>query len=497
MILELGNLYTTVHGASPEEKEAIKEECRYRMHNWEFAKRKTIEKAKRANDQRKLEWARKWDGYQSLQPQPYKFPTGLVNKVANRLILEGADIKIDDMRYRPKPVDGPLSLKRFVEKRDYQVDAVKTALKKGRGIIKAPTGSGKTVIGAMLFAQLHVPTLIVVNKLVLIDQWKETLQDFVSLPKGYIGEVHGSEFNPSFVTIASTQTLLSKLKQSAHTFQKEILDIHPRGWGMFIKDECHGLGADGEYQVAMNCPSYYRFGFSATPLSRKDANLRVIAALGPLLCDVSHEELIEKGKLAEPEIKFVPVGRKYFDKWMDYQKVYRKGIVYNEERNDKITDIAVEEALKGKKVLVFVDLIDHGTILEADLIDKEVTHVDDEPGAEGVFVHGQHKKRETLINAFKDDNSYVDILVATEGLIGEGFDYKGIDVVIVADGGKSSIQTIQKIGRGMRVKDEKNKVKIYDFADRCKYLADHSRRRYDIWSRLGYDIDISETHYLV
>jgi ERCC4-related helicase len=110
------------------------------------------------------------------------------------------------------------------------------------------------------------------------------------------------------------------------------------------------------------------------------------------------------------------------------------------------------------------------------------------------FVHGTHKDREQIFQGFKD--GHIRILIATEGLIGEGFDYKGINVVVVGDGGKSSIQAIQKIGRGMRVLPGKTEVLIYDFADRCKYLSDHSMQRSTIWMNLGYEVDLTDVPYL-
>jgi superfamily II DNA or RNA helicase len=215
----------------------------------------------------------------------------------------------------------------------------------------------------------------------------------------------------------------------------------------------------------------------------------VVAATGPLIYEMPAGELIEKGMLAKPIIKFLPVNQLYFDQYVKYIDVYREGIVRNELRNLRIVKLIKEQTLKRRKVLVFVDFIEHGEILQGMLELQKVMQADDHPFLESQFVHGEDKERDWKFSAFKHDEGMLNVLIATEGLIGEGYDYKGIDVVVIADGGKSAIQTIQKIGRGMRVMKDKKEVYIFDFADRCKYLQEHAKERINIWYSAGHDIE--------
>lgn len=506
MKIEIGPIHSLLHRMPGDVVDIIREECSYQMDNWMYARAKMIEKAQASGNNKELDYALSWDGRINLMYGKTQFPTGLVPKVIDRLQAEGHKLTIIDNRVAIKKRSS-IGYTTALEVRPYQQLAMEAAYKGERGIIKMPTGAGKTVVGSMLIGRLNTPTLILVTKKILIDQWYNELHKFLKLPNvtkdgsklECVGKVQGRTNEPSFITIAMIPTLQSWMKRDPSKIA-ELMGIHPEGWGMKIFDECHRLGAEKTYNVMMRIPTYYSIGFSATPLDRTDANLRVTAATGPVLYNTEPESLINTGHLAKPKIKFIQTDRLYFDHWEEYREVYKQGIVFNVQRNKMIADVAIRAAKDDKHVLVFVDMIDHGAMLYAEMLNEskgKKTPMKSTCFADfGLisFVHGTHKDREQIFQGFKDGQ--IRVLIATEGLIGEGFDYKGINVVIVGDGGKSSIQAIQKIGRGMRVLPGKTEVQIYDFADRCKYLSDHSMQRSTIWMNLGYDVDLTDVPYL-
>jgi len=79
------------------------------------------------------------------------------------------------------------------------------------------------------------------------------------------------------------------------------------------------------------------------------------------------------------------------------------------------------------------------------------------------------------------------IFIATE-ILGEGVDVPSLGMVILAGGGKSHIRLLQRVGRGMRPKeDEINRVDIVDFIDHgSRYLEQHSKERMRIYDQEGF-----------
>jgi superfamily II DNA or RNA helicase len=55
-------------------------------------------------------------------------------------------------------------------------------------------------------------------------------------------------------------------------------------------------------------------------------------------------------------------------------------------------------------------------------------------------------------------------------------------MIIFAAGGKSFIRTVQSIGRGLRLNENKQELKILDLADNLEYGLDHSNKRKAIYN---------------
>jgi superfamily II DNA or RNA helicase len=519
----MNNLWCELITNNEQLLDIAREESSYEVEGWEYIKKNKLEEAQKQGLPEGIRYWTEWDGRfgvykdatvtagMNAGSKEVWFPTGLLDRILLRFNLETTEqvAFLDNQRawdvYHEEP-----SYRPDFKPRDYQTECIDyiKANHITRGIIKSPTGSGKTILGAMLIKENYVPTLIIVDKTPLVDQWVEAIKTVISFDvirdkngkvirdaDTEIGVAQGkSNFNPSFITIVTQQSLNSWWKdwvtgKGEGTEWKTLMNLHGiGGWGQVIRDEVHHAGSPKGYDIMMQINAHNRWGFSATPDERQDQNLKQVACIGEIIYTIGAERLIAKEFLAKPDIHFLPTDRLTFE-WNDrYPKVYREGITYNTKRNQQIVHEACSRA-RGKSVLVFVDLIEHGKLLESMMQDTAPMY-----GIRAEFVYGNHPDRDAVFARFHSRET--NVLIATEGLIGEGYDYKAIDVVVIANGGKAAIRTIQKMGRGMRVTEIKRSVLVLDFADRCKYLGGHSKQRAHIWREWGFEPNISRTPWM-
>lgn len=510
-VIELTNIWCEMMTDNEQLLEIAEEECSYEVAGWEHIRKFKIQECKdklmqaeskgaRARIQESMKYWAEWEGRFGINREVRTskggkgiwFPTGLLDRILLRVSLEtDVTIPIKDKR-QPWDIHSELiKFKSSFKARNYQQECIDHIRKNHimRGIIKSPTGSGKTIMGAMLIKEHYVPTLIIVDKAVLIKQWKDMLLSTLDIQESEIGIVQGKRnFNPSYITIV-TQQSLNKWRKDFTDEWFMLMNLHGKDkWGQVIRDEVHHAGSPDGYDTMMQINALYRWGFSATPEDRQDQNLKQIGCIGDIIYSIGAEWLIAHEFLAKPLIRFIPTERLSFDWWDKYQHVYKEAIVNNLGRNRLILHQAGIASRKGS-VLIFVDLIEHGIILESLLMDTAPMY-----GYTVEFVYGNHTDREGVFSRFHSKETK--ILIATEGLIGEGYDYKDIDTVIIANGGKAAIRTIQKMGRGMRVTETKRTVDVIDFADRCKYLGAHARDRVAVWRQWKFDPDISAAPWL-
>jgi len=63
-----------------------------------------------------------------------------------------------------------------------------------------------------------------------------------------------------------------------------------------------------------------------------------------------------------------------------------------------------------------------------------------------------------------------------------GVDIKTISALVLAGSGKSSVKSLQRIGRVIRSSQNKDYSAVIDFYDQTKFLKKHSILRYKIYS---------------
>ena len=253
-------------------------------------------------------------------------------------------------------------------------------------------------------------------------------------------------------------------------YNLEVEDNHNYFANGILVSNCHHSAADSWYTVFNNFPNAsIRLGLTGTIDKTKPVQeMKLYACTGSVLTRVSNEYLINRGYSAKPKCILFKVDRPELGE-MDYPEAYQLGIVESADRNRMITAICDKETDSNNKVLVLVEHIEHGEILE-DAMQKLNKHV--------YFTNGQLSSdtREELLNRLR--NGQLDVLISSN-ILDEGIDVSGINAVVYARGMKSMRKLLQGIGRGLRLKEDGSPLRFYDFIDDMHLtLLNHSMDRY-------------------
>lgn len=418
-----------------------------------------------------------WDGKTHLfSSQREAFPAGLAQRTADYLRRwadsKGYDI---DVHVKRKPLPPPL-VESFelndIELRDYQLEAAKVLVEMGCGILDAATGSGKTEVLASVIRYIGRKALFLVPGKDLLFQTADRLESRLGIEVGRIGD---GIWNPKEITVAIVISLARIFTDKNHVNRKAMLDLLDEV-EVLIMDECHRIAAKTFYRVVNFCKAPYRFAISGTPLDREDgAALSVMAQSGPVIYKISNAELIDQGVLVPAEIDFHRITSPKIEpaegEILNYAKVYDRGITCNYIRNEIIMKKIKEFYDQGLTILVIVDKIKHGNILDNLLWGFQKDFIPHE------FLNGEDTsdKRIDVVNQVR--SGILRVVIATS-IFDEGIDIPQIDVIIIAAGGKARRRTIQRLGRGLRQGNKSGKLKVIDFYDNIHpYLFKHSKKR--------------------
>lgn len=419
--------------------------------------------------------AKIWDGHHHFLKIPsLKFPTGLLFIIIEYLKENNFEYEIIDERIRPEwPEIMPNKIDNIlngITLRDYQQHAILDAIEAERGIIEASTGSGKSEIAIGITKLIGLPTIFMVHTKDLLYQTQERFQKRLATTQ--IGIVGDEQFLPHNITIATVQTLGLKLKNEPAETKKFL-----NSFDILFQDECHHSSAMQHYTLGMYCHrAYYRWGLSATALRRDVlSNMKAMAVTGDTIYTKPTKNLQEEGYLSGIKIEMMNNDENIMgNKW---QQIYEDGIVRSLERNSKIVALANNHFKTGKRVMILVRQIAHGEVLQNMLVNKMHTPA--------IFLHGKHEawEREQIKDKFNRAGNFV--LIASN-IFSEGIDIPEIQVLIIASGGKSEWETIQKVGRGLRKKKTGKPLLLIDFKDSSKFLKEHSEERFEIYRKEGF-----------
>lgn len=414
-----------------------------------------------------------WDGRISLyKPAARSINIGLIPKVASFCKEMGYVLKADETvlrsfdnsEYDEEKVDAWLDSLTITDNKgevlefhQHQVDAIHQAIKQKRMVLLSPTSSGKSLIiycVARWFIENHQEgkVLIVVPTTSLVEQL-------------YLDIVTYSAKDPMLpLDFLCHRIYAGKDKQDKSRIYistwQSLYNLDPEWFKDFscvIIDECHNAKGNSLQKILDSCVNArFRIGTTGTLDDSKVNSLIIKAALGPIRKFVTTRELMDIGINAMLEIKNVIIDHDVSDRPVLAKMQYKDEISFienHQKRSEKIASIV--ENLEGN-VLVLFQHKSHGKkIVDSFRTDRKRVFL----------LHGDHPVEErTLIKRVMESETNI-VLVASYGIFSTGESVKNINHVVFGSPSKSRIRVLQSIGRGLRIKEGKTSVILWDIVD--------------------------------
>lgn len=422
-----------------------------------------------------------WDGFiDFFHRDGGRFLTGLLPEVLRTLKKHKIKPEIIDTRdfftWKYSKV-GPKFLRQWqpedekFDLYDYQVDAINSVIRNYRGLVKYPTGAGKTAIMAGIMKSLpdKCPTLFLTKGASLVEQ---NYHEMIKWGVPNVGRIYGKYKEPNFITCATTaKPTLQKLIPILPKFKALIVDeVH----------DCMSKIPKAAYKKMDGAVA--RIGISATPFKHGGTDVTqkfwTKGFFGPVLKTsttesgvITTKDLQDRDILSASEAHFYRIEepKLVHEPYMD---AVTMGIAENFYFLDIVKRLAM--SLKGRN-LILVDRIAQGDALHQMI-----------PNSYLIKGPTDLSERSEVFKKLKYDENATAIVM--QQIVSAGINVF-IHNLINAAGGKAIHTIVQRMGRGLRKAGDKEKLRYYDFIfDINDYLYKHSCQRIETLMKEGHEI---------
>lgn len=323
--------------------------------------------------------------------------------------------------------------------RDHQRGVIEAVSKKDYGVIVAPPGSGKTVIGLKIIADKKQPALIIVHRKQLLEQWTERIEAFLGIPKREIGIIgQGKSKIGKQITVATIQSLPKQIENLKNQF------------GIIIVDECHHVPAETFRNMIEKLQAYYLYGLTATPFRKYNDGKMIFTHLGEIIANIQPTE-IENYKQAKIIIRKTELDVPYNSKTDNFESL-SKILVHDTARNKLILEDVKAELNRGKRVVIITERKEHiGTL-----------HLFLKQSYEVIALTGEDSETSKKAKWKILQEGNFQVLITTGQYFGEGTDLQNVNCLFLVYPFSFEGKLIQYIGRVQR--SEINPT-IYDYRD--------------------------------
>ncbi|MCZ3386147.1 MAG: DEAD/DEAH box helicase, partial [Actinomycetia bacterium] len=382
-------------------------------------------------------------------------PRGLLTLVESLVAEQGSRLDLTDVRADGSPVD--LELRGTL--RAVQLVALEAIGVHDLGVFVAPPGAGKTVVALAAAAKAGWPTLVLVDRKTLADQWRAQIAELLGVKAGQLGG--GRTKRGGVVDVAMLQTLARR---------DDVADL-TSAYGLIIVDECHHVPAAAFEDVVRQIPARRWLGLTATPYRRDRLDDLIALQLGPVRHTITSEatptgQFPDLGAVVGPERKLV-VHHTLFRYDGDAEPgdpggmaaIYRD-LVADDRRLTFVVDDVAEALSRGRHCLVLTQWRAHVARFAEELTGRGYDPV--------VLVGGTGARARAAALARLGDpgpNGAPLLVVATGPYVGEGFDCPVLDTLFLAAPISFSGRLVQYAGRILRPWPGKEIAEVHDYVD--------------------------------
>jgi superfamily II DNA or RNA helicase len=401
--------------------------------------------------------------------------------------LESSGHQVEVQDVRPKVLDYPNFAAAMQGLRWFQKNWIIEALKCGNsGLIGAPTRYGKTHgMEAIVKAFPAATTVITAPG---VDLCRQLLEHFKkSFPHRDVRGVFTGSSNRTQsddVTVCSLDSLDK---------------MNPDATELLIIDEPHAAVSDERLPKVAAFVRARKYGFGATLKGRFDQKDRLIEGLiGPVISNVTYREAVEWGAISPLKVIFVKIP---FSKdtipgnYVDRDIVYQRLLTQSSRTAALVKKLMDDVIPQDWQTMAF--------IRDEKQAEFFLEHAMPPTGTIAMAKRMTTKERKAVTQGIVD-NEIVRVLASN--IYVQGLTFPDLKIVINLAGGGANTTAIQKPGRLLQTRPNKNYGVMFDFMFECRDQMQEARpnppyrgiigecwARHKAYQEIGYDIEFVDS----
>lgn len=315
----------------------------------------------------------------------------------------------------------------------------------GRFLLSDFTITHNTATSINIATKIKLPTLIILNRLLLMDQWKSSIFKFCPDAKVHI-------IKPKDKVIPTDSNFYIMNAINVDKFKRDFYSFI----GFCIVDECHMIMSEVISKCMWSIEPKYLLGLSATPYRVDGLNEMINSYFGPtrVTQNMERKHIVYKINTSlKIEFTYNRFGKMDWNSLINAQSTHP-------ERNQMIIDIV--KRYPERYFLLLTKRIEQGKILSDMLTKEDIEH-------------------DCLFGVEKYIESEKHVLIGTTGKCGVGFDAPKLNTLVLCNDMVNYY--IQMLGRVMRQKD--SDAWVFDLVDENPILKKHYYERCKVYKEYG------------